>query len=170
MINPIQLKEFIIIPTLEYLSEYRANLKSDGAINLLLGTCAMESDMGTYIHQVGGGPALGIYQMEPNTHDDLWKNYIRYRYHLGELMDKFKSNLYVGHCAKELTSNFMYATAMARIHYYRSPEPLPEDPNDIVGLAKVWKKVYNTYLGAHSIEHAVKLFCKKYEQYVVESN
>lgn len=38
---------------------------SEEAENLLMGTAAQESALGEYIRQLGNGPALGIFQMEP---------------------------------------------------------------------------------------------------------
>ena len=42
------------------------------------GTAAVESRMGTYLRQIGG-PALGIWQVEPATHLDCWDNWLDYR-------------------------------------------------------------------------------------------
>lgn len=47
-------------------------------VELLLLTCAAESAMGKYIMQVGG-PARGIFQMEPNTEKDIWENWLKYK-------------------------------------------------------------------------------------------
>ena len=54
-------------------------LCSDSAVELLMGTCAQESALGKYRRQIGGGPALGIMQMEPNTYKDIVKNYLKYK-------------------------------------------------------------------------------------------
>lgn len=43
------------------------DLYSENAVNLILGTIAVESNMGRYYYQVNG-PAIGIGQMEPNTY------------------------------------------------------------------------------------------------------
>ena len=80
MLNYIQLKELIIIPTLHDLVSF-----SDDAVQLLLFTCAVESDGGTYLKQLKG-PALGIYQMEPETHNDIWQNYIKSKTSLALMM------------------------------------------------------------------------------------
>src|SRR5258708_26545125 len=29
--------------------------------------------------QLGGGPAVGLFQMEPTTHDDCWTNFLNFR-------------------------------------------------------------------------------------------
>lgn len=52
---------------------------SEEAENLLMGTAAQESALGEYIRQLGNGPALGIFQMEPETFDDIVRNYLSYR-------------------------------------------------------------------------------------------
>ena len=67
------LKKYIIIPTLDYM-----RMNSNSAVNLLLGTAAQESRLGKYLHQING-PALGIYQCEPNTLDDIFNKYLRHR-------------------------------------------------------------------------------------------
>ena len=51
-------------------------LVSQEAENLLMGTAAQESALGEYIRQLGNGPALGIFQMEPETFDDIVRNYL----------------------------------------------------------------------------------------------
>ena len=139
--NINQLRRYIIKPVLEYLDLY-----SQSAENLLIGTAMVESRL-HYIHQLKGGPALGIYQMEPNTHDDIYSNYLAYRPEL-----KKKALSLAGRCnqddlSQEMIGNFNYSTAMSRIHYLRVPERLP-DPEDVIGLANYWKKYYNTELGA----------------------
>ena len=53
------------------------NLNSLSAVNLLLGTAAQESRLGEYIEQVNG-PALGIFQMEPKTEIDIFRNFLTY--------------------------------------------------------------------------------------------
>jgi len=49
------------------LSELDPDLASPVAVKLLLGTAAQESRFGTFLHQLGGGPAKGAFQMEPAT-------------------------------------------------------------------------------------------------------
>ena len=52
-------------------------LYSVEAVYLLLGTCAVESNFGTYLKQKNG-PALGVFQIEPSTLIDIWENYLYY--------------------------------------------------------------------------------------------
>ena len=54
-------------------------LYSPEAAELLLGTCAQESAYGKYRKQLGGGPALGIFQCEPATFNDIVDNFLNYK-------------------------------------------------------------------------------------------
>lgn len=141
-----QLKLYVIIPVLEQIDLY-----SDSSVNLLLGTCAQESEMGTYLKQING-PALGIYQIEPNTHNDVWDNYLVYK---PELRDKV---LRIGERnSNSLIVNLAYQTAIARIIYLRVANPLPT-ANDIPGLANYYKKYYNTVSGKAILEEVIEKF------------
>ena len=67
----------VIRPALEKLS-----LWSLSAEELVLGTAIVESGL-TYLKQHGDGPALGLWQVEPATHDDLYTNFLNFRPELG---------------------------------------------------------------------------------------
>lgn len=137
-VDPLQLRDLIIIPVLKNIDLY-----SEAAVNLLLGTAAQESALGTYLVQING-TAKGLYQMEPETYYDiiLWL-----RGH-GEFA-KLTENYRIPMNADQLIGNHWLATAYARLKYYRYPQPLP-DKNDKLGLARYWKRVYNTPLGKGS--------------------
>ena len=137
-INLQQLNDYIVTPTLKELGYY-----SLSARNLLLGTAAQESQLGTYIHQINGN-ALGIYEMKPKTHKDIWENYLNYNPKLSEQIIKMIIDKTV--FAYEMMFNLKYATAMCRIHYLRVPEKLPAHDN-IYQLARYWKQYYNTLEG-----------------------
>lgn len=139
----------------------KIGMNSQSAINLLLGTCATESDFGTYLKQIHG-PALGIYQIEPNTEKDVWVNYLKYHNNIKNIIiNDFKVKTYG---AYSLT-NFEYQTIIAFLCYYRKNKNFP-DPNDIEGLAKFWKKYYNTYKGKGRVQD----FIDKYNKYVLGEN
>lgn len=123
-------------------------LVSDSAVNLLLGTCAVESDFGTYLRQ-NGGPAVGVFQMEPATFN--W------------LRDAFKGKYpWLADCsANEMMGDLCLAAIMARLRYRVVKEPLPL-PGDVPALAAYWKQHYNTPLGKGTIEK----FCDAYNRYV----
>lgn len=151
--NISQLRDLIIEPVLTYLGINPQNKQA--AIALLLGTAIQESQAGHYIKQLGQGPALGIYQMEPATHDDIWLNYLIYQPVLRESVNKL-----LGIWPAKLTQlkfNLAYSTAMCRIYYLRVKEPLP-DPADLVGQATYWKKYYNTTLGSGTIEQYITAY------------
>lgn len=139
----------------------RMGMYSVSATELLMGTCATESDFGKYDEQVGGGPALGVFQMEPNTMNDIWYNYIRYREGLQVILaEEFGMR---GPDKERLKNDVEYGIVMARLKYRRSPVVLPKSEKDIEGLAKVWKKVYNTELGKGTTDK----FIRKYKKYCV---
>ena len=139
MLDPAQFTKHIIRPALEAIDLY-----SEAAAELLLGTAIQESRL-TYLKQIGGGPALGVFQMEPATEDDIWENFILYR---GALDQKVLGLMVTKHALGDgLIWNLYYAAAMCRIHYYRVSEALPA-AGDISRQAEYWKAHYNTPLGA----------------------
>ncbi len=150
-INKDQLSD-LITETLEEIG-----MNSTAAVNLLMGTAAQESHLGTYIRQVKG-PALGIFQMEPATHDDIWKNYVCYKgvQYTGELLEKASADRINPNA---LVYNLKYAIIMSRLHYRRIKEALPKH-NDVDGLAKYWKEHYNTYKGAGTVEEFIKNYAR----------
>lgn len=137
MIDIKQLDKYVVSPVLDTLG-----LNSLAARQLIIGTAMAESRL-EYLHQLGGGPALGIYQMEPNTHDDIWEHYLAYRTALG---DKVASFSWMDESASEMIGNLYYATAMCRMHYLRVPEKLP-DAGNAAAMAIYHKNFYNTILG-----------------------
>ena len=146
MIDVVQFRELVIRNTLAFIGQ-----DSPAAEELLLGTAIQESRL-TYLKQLGGGPALGVYQMEPATHDDIWDNYLIHRTELA--LSVKKTTAYPG-VAAEMIANLMYATAMCRMHYRRRPEPLPE-AGDVEGMADYWKEHYNTHLGAGTVDEYIE--------------
>ena len=135
------------------------NLYSESATNLLLGTCAQESLFGRYNKQLGGGPALGPFQMEPATMRDLWENFLSYKESLCRLIEEEYG--YIEASNELLQYDIDYGIIMCRIHYLRVKERLP-DADDIEGLARYWKKYYNTYKGKGKVEE----FIRNYNRYV----
>lgn len=147
MLNVNHFREYIIRPTLDYLGLDADRQKAKAAENLLVGTAAQESRL-TYLHQIGG-PALGIYQIEMPTYNSIINDYLRYKENLHAKVDRLSSAM--GNPEKELIGNLFYATAIARLIYYRHSDPLPA-PDDIWGLANMYKKIFNTSKGAAKVE------------------
>jgi hypothetical protein len=137
----------------------RMKMHSNSAVNLLLGTAAQESAFGTYIRQLGDGPARGVFQMEPATERDIWSSYISYRRDVETMIE-----IISGVSAPDelhLEGNLLYQIIMARLHYRRVKEPFPS-ADDIEGLARYWKKYYNTSQGKGTIEE----FITNYHKYI----
>src|ERR1700722_17623196 len=127
MLDAAQFRSLIVKPALLELMLY-----SEDAIELLMFTCANESNGGTYIKQLTG-PALGIFQMEPNTYNDIWHNYIVNRHDLLlQLQHQFNINGIPDE--HQLIYDLRFATVMARIHYARVKEPIP----DMHDLDAIW--------------------------------
>ena len=117
------------------------------AVELLMGTAAQESHLGKYRKQIGGGPALGIYQMEPATFDDIVKNYLSSKPVLKEKIIEVSGVTELN--SKDLVNNDRLSTCMARVHYLRVKEGIP---SSLDGQARYWKKYYNTHLGVGTEE------------------
>jgi len=126
------------------LDQYRMQ----AATELLLGTALQESGL-IYRRQIGGGPALGLFQMEPATHDDIWANFLHYRPNLAHTLEALAG---AAPLAALLETNDKYAAGMCRVEYLRAGQivgqtPLPE-AGDIAAMGAYWKRFYNTARGA----------------------
>ncbi len=139
MIDPGQFRRLVVRPTLEAMG-----LWSEAAGRLLVGTAIVESNL-TYLTQLGGGPARGVYQIEPESMRDLGRHWLAFRPHWQDALDRFDDPRHPD--AEELVTDLAFATAVARLHYYRVPQALP-DPENLAGLAQYWKDHFNTVAGA----------------------
>jgi hypothetical protein len=137
MIDLAQLRRFVVRPALEVLQ-----LGGVSAENLVLGTALAESGC-RWLHQVGGGPAIGLWQCEPATHDDLW---VWIAYHT-DLAAAVRSLMTPQKRLDQLASNLAYAAAICRLHYRRVPAELPA-AGDAAALSAYHKRWYNTPAGA----------------------
>lgn len=149
MINGKQLLHLVIDPVLDALQ-----MNSASARKLLMYTAATESFLGSYIKQYPTGPALGIYQMERRTYFDVWDSVLQYRPDLSRKLLKV--------CAYEeeplascLIWDLRFASAMARIQYFRWPEKLP-DEEDEEGLIHYYYKYWGPNPDHTSIEDVRK--------------
>ena len=139
VLNAKQHRELVIKPTL-----LEIELWSPAAEELVFGTAIVESRL-SFIRQLGGGPALGLWQIEPDNHREGYENFLEYR---EGLYDQVLSLSAPGQTFEEnLTSNMQYGAAICRLCYYRAPEALPDEGN-LKGHARYWKRYYNTPLGA----------------------
>lgn len=154
MLHVGQFRARVIRPTLDHLG-----MHSLAAELLLVGTALVESRL-TYLTQIGGGPALGLFQIEPETHDDVWRNFLAFRDRLAAQVEVLAAPWPARE--QQLVTNPAYACAIARLVYWRAPEELP-GPSDIAGLAGYWRRYYNTLHGKGREEDFVNIF----KQYVV---
>ena len=147
-LNTQQLRLLVVRPTLLEL-----DLWSLAAENLLIGTALQESRC-HYLKQLAGGPAVGIYEMEPASYDDIYANFLTFQ---PDLRAKVNALATAPRSAEHMIWNLKYATAMARCQYRRSKYALPAS-EDALGLATMWKQVYNTPLGAGTVAEALPHF------------
>ncbi len=153
MIDPRQFRDGIIRPALFTLGE---PYDSEAAANLLLGTALVESGL-VYLRQHGQGPAIGFYQIEPSTFDDLGTNFLAFRPDLRILLGAVAFPAMSR--TAQLEGNLIFATAVARLIYWRAAPPLPA-ADDVPGLAAYWKTHYNTPLGAGTVEKFIRAYTK----------
>ena len=129
-------------------------------VALLMETSAVESSRGYIVRQVGG-PARGIFQMEPTTERCMrsWlkDNFPRVHDEVMAFYDKKKSPEW------NLTHNVPYNVAMSTAYYWRRMgDSLAGNITTLEDRAKVWKTHYNTYLGKGSIAG----YIRKAEKYL----
>lgn len=140
---PDQFLSMVVEPTLQLLDAKAAVPYTEVARNLVMGTIAQESLLGTYLVQQGG-PALGVCQIQTATLTWL----------LGRLSAPEAAALASISTsespAENVVSNLAYAVAVCRLYYWVSPTPLP--PNTVAGLFSVYKSVWNTPAGAATLE------------------
>lgn len=139
-----------------------SNMYSEVLYKLLLGTAATESEFGQITKQTNG-PALGIFQIEPRTANDIWLNYLSVK---PKLKEKVESVLWKNvDLNTQLQYNVKYQILLAAINYRRVSEiynqKLPKD-NSIWSLAWAYKKFHNTKSG----KGTTKRFFRKYKEFV----
>lgn len=132
---------------------------------MVMGTAAQESRMGYYLHQLGG-PAVGAYQIEQPTHQDIVGRYLM-REENADLRQ-----IVIGMTCRdqpigskdELATNLRYATAICRIRYWMEIEPLPP-ANQLERIGKYWDDHYN----ANPEHGTVEEFVRNYQEHVIGS-
>ena len=125
------------------------DLYSHEAADLIYKTGMAETGY-KHLKQMGGGPAIGFWQVEPATLIDIMDNYVKYRPELEKRLKSLGFNR--KHMQVRVMSNIALQAAFCRLKYKRDKYRLPKS-NDLESQAKYWKRVYNTYLGKGTIEH-----------------
>ena len=121
--------------------------KSDEAVDLIFETGMTETGY-KHLEQMGNGPAVSFFQLEPNTIKDIWDNYVIYRKPLIEGL--YKLGYIEEYPSFSVMTNIAVAIAFCRIHYRRQPGPIPKIEEE---RAKYWKEYYNTRLGKGTVHH-----------------
>lgn len=143
MINKKQLRRLVD----DTLKGY--GLYSEASANLVYGTIIQES-RGEYLRQNVENfdmdkHAIGICQVEKNTF--LWLQSI----YVGKYPELAKTRF------EELEYNLKLSILFCRLRYLIYPDPIPED---LIGQAEYWKKVYNTYKGKGTVQEYINNFNK----------
>ncbi len=134
---------------------------------LLLGTAATESRF-TARRQLGFGPdvdrgAWGLWQTESaplldslryiQTREKLAQRAAQWIYGRDDAVWPYGWSHDMRSILRVIYNDDLLACLMARIHYMRFPEPIPESPDD---QGKYYKKYYNTELGQGSARKFVE--------------
>ena len=143
MIKPSTFLVHVIRPTQAIMGKHHPPFNTSAAEKLLFGTAMAESHLNR-LRQDPGGPAMSFYQMEPSTHDWLISDYLVRRPSYAEAVLDASNCRELG--LRFLIPNLAYATAMARINYWRIPGSALKD--DVEWLARYWKEHWNTEDGA----------------------
>lgn len=114
---------------------------NDSIIKMIFETACVESNCGEYIKQING-PACGIFQIEPNTAQDIIDNYIKYRSRYKDIFDMLYIKTFT--LPQNLKYNLAFSVFMCRMFYMRIKESIP---NTVEKRAEYWKKYYNTEQG-----------------------
>ncbi|WPZ36699.1 hypothetical protein T8K17_11190 [Thalassobaculum sp. OXR-137] len=152
MLNPYQFRTDVVAPAIKALGP---RFHTPAAEGLVFCTALAESNL-TYLRQHGDGPALGLFQVEVATFNDIYRRYLGTRpditRNLQPLMTGEAPHL-------QLITNLSFAAAICRLRYWMDPSPLPAY-EDADGMGATWKRVYNTELGAGVPAHFADLYRK----------
>ena len=121
---------------------------SEDAESLVYRTGMAESGY-SHLEQVKG-PAIGFFQVEPDTINDTIDNYLKFR--PKKLAHLVKRGLNLEAIETSVLCSIYLQVAFCRYKYWRSPMPIP---TGMVKQAKYWKEIYNGP-GKGTIEHFVE--------------
>lgn len=133
---------------------YRIDAYSDDALALVVRTGMAESGYRALKGHGEGNPAIGFFQIEPATMNDMIDNYIKYRSHYKKNLISLGMN-FEKDTIMSVMSNIGVQAALCRIHYRRDKHSIPSW-DDLEGQAKYWKRVYNTSLGRGTTKHFIE--------------
>ena len=129
------------------------DMNSEDASALVYRTGMAESGY-RHLSQMGSGPAVGFFQVEPATIDDTWNNYAVYRKPIMAILKDMGFD--PDDSRMRVMSSIALQAAFCRLKYLRDPKPIP-CWTDLEEQGKYWKRVYNTNLGSGTIKHFVQV-------------
>lgn len=141
------------------------DLYDENFLRLVLGTMAVESDMGDNLTH--NGFDKGVTQVNKSTIKDNYENFLRYRPKLRDIVDGYaEEKLNPSSAWKEAEVNVHYNIAHCIIWYYRSNKfKIPRIHRDSYWIqGRTWKREYNTYHPA--AKGSVIDYVRKYEKYI----
>jgi hypothetical protein len=144
-VNLKELKDYIVTPTLNSI-----NMGGDDIDMLMICTGMQESRYESLVQT--HGPALGFWQVEPRSHNDVdeWlKTQPALRCTIIDICGNFFE-------AETLVWNLKYSLIIARLIYHRAKAPIPSY-KDIPAMAEYYCKYYNAG-GKEELEHVKQLF------------
>ncbi|NIB43278.1 hypothetical protein HBA55_26965 [Pseudomaricurvus alkylphenolicus] len=131
-----ELRQFVIQPTLLHLGDDRPCVE-----NLLMGTAAQASGLGFHLTS-DNNEGLGIYQIQPQTHIQLWDQYLINDPDLASRIRGLASqHEFLAHPHAELATNLSYATALAWLKYQQAGAVIP-DGAGLATLAEIWHRYW----------------------------
>ena len=133
---------------------YKVDSYSDDALALVVRTGMAESGYRALKGYGEGNPAIGFWQIEPATMNDMITNYIHYRSHYKKNLISLGMN-FENDTTLSVMSNMAVQAALCRLHYRRDKDPIPSW-DDVEAQGSYWKRVYNTVKGRGTVEHFVK--------------
>jgi hypothetical protein len=103
-------------------------LHSDHAVELLAMIAAHESLGGKHRRQIGGGPALGIFQIERVTHNSIWDN--------SDTIKSRAARYGIKEEVSRLETDDRYSIFVARHYLLMDVNPLPKTPEAMAAYCK----------------------------------
>ncbi|WP_211333550.1 hypothetical protein [Sinobacterium caligoides] len=134
-----ELEHYVIRPTLSAL-----DVESEGAVKLLLGTAALESHFSLSHSHHSMPDGLGLFQITPQAHREVWDNYLAFRPNLASKVRGLASqHHFLTSPDIELRTNLSYSTAIAWMiyQYHNETNNLPID-EDVSSMGELWAQLF----------------------------
>jgi len=157
-INPADFRQLIIRPTLQKLGKWSPSLE-----NLLLGTAAQASCLGLQSSRAQG---LGVYQINRELHQCVWDTFLAFDADLASAVRGLASQReFLCNPHAELITNLSYASAIAWAIYASRNADIPQDPDNVEGLARCWHQFF-----CDDNSQTIRQFVTTYQQLIRQEN